>query len=201
MKLTAVALAAFLLIPGLAVAQSTVGKAVVGGKVVTLFDDGTWKYADAAGGASPATCDDVTPTVQFCASALGWVSSPAASSEINAAYRIDTRTYAQYLIEDIGSDDGLTAEFMRQVVLDNAQMATGNTPEVVDVLPVTLGSLSGDTVVYTVKINGLDVVFANSVFVEKKRVMQIMTYAIGKEFTPQHAGYQAQFLANTKLAE
>ena len=201
MKLTAVALAAFLLIPGLAVAQSTVGKAVVGGKVVTLFDDGTWKYADAAGGASSETCDDVTPTVQFCASALGWVSSPAASSEINAAYRIDTRTYAQYLIEDIGSDDGLTAEFMRQVVLDNAQMATGNTPEVVDVLPVTLGSLSGDTVVYTVKINGLDVVFANSVFVEKKRVMQIMTYAIGKEFTPQHAGYQAQFLANTKLAE
>ena len=201
MKLTAVALAAFLLIPGLAVAQSTVGKAVVGGKVVTLFDDGTWKYADAAGGASSETCDDVTPTVQFCASALGWVSSPAASSEINAAYRIDTRTYAQYLIEDLGSDDGLTAEFMRQVVLDNAQMATGNTPEVVDVMPVTMGSLSGDTVVYTVKINGLDVVFANSVFVEKKRVMQIMTYAIGKAYTPEHAGYQAQLLANTKLAE
>ncbi len=201
MKLTAFAVFAFLLIPGLAVAQSTVGKAVVGGKVVTLFDDGTWKYADAAGVTSPAGCDDITPTVQFCASAVGWVTSPPASPEINAAYRIDDRHYAQYLIENLGSDDGLTAEFMRQVVLDNAKMATGNTAEVLDVQPVALGSLSGDTVVYTVKINGLDVVFANSVFVEKKRVMQVMTYAIGKEYTPQHVGYHAEFLANTKLAE
>ena len=31
-------------------------------------------------------------------------------------------------VTDLGSDDGLTADFMRQVVLDNAQMATGNTP-------------------------------------------------------------------------
>jgi hypothetical protein len=31
--------------------------------------------------------------------------------------------------------------------------------------------------------------------------MQIMSYAIGKEYTPQHAGYHAEFLANTKLAE
>jgi hypothetical protein len=47
----------------------------------------------------------------------------------------------------------------------------------------------------------VDVVFANSVFVQPKRVMQIMTYAIGGEYTPEHTGYQAEFLANTKLAE
>ena len=55
--------------------------------------------------------------------------------------------------------------------------------------------------IYAVNINGLDVVFANSVFVEPKRVMQIMTYAIGDEYTPQHAGYQADLLASTKLSE
>jgi hypothetical protein len=201
MKLGNLILIAFLALPGVALAQSSVGKAVVGGKTVTLFDDGTWKYADAAAALTPGACEDVTPTVQFCAAALGWTSTPPASPEINAAYRIDARHYAQYLIEDLGSDDGLTPEFMRQVVLDNAQMATGNTPEVIDVQPVTLGALTGDTVVYKAKINGLDVVFANSVFVEPKRVMQIMTYAIGGEYTPQHAGYQVDFLTNTKLAE
>ncbi|HLQ17481.1 MAG TPA: hypothetical protein VK146_00770 [Tabrizicola sp.] len=200
MKVAIGAFVAVIALNSIAVAQSAVGKAVVGGKTVTLFDDGTWKYADAAGTVT-SDCSDVTPTVQFCGGALGWSTTPPASSEINAAFRIDARHYAQYLIEDLGSDDGLTADFMRQVVLDNARMATGNTPEVIDVQPVTLGALAGDTVVYKVKINGLDVVFANSVFVEPKRVMQIMTYAIGGEFTPQHEGLQAEFLANTKLVE
>lgn len=200
MKLTLLALVVSLAVPGFALAQSAVGKAVVGGKTVTLFDDGTWKYAD-AGTSVQTACGDVTPTVQFCGASLGWTKTAPASAEINAAYRIDARHYAQYLIEDLGSDDGLTPDFMRQVVLDNAQMATGNTPEVLDVTPVTLGRLAGDTVVYTVKINGLDVVFANSVFVEPKRVMQIMTYAIGKEYSSQHVGYHAEFLANTKLVE
>jgi hypothetical protein len=200
MRLLALAFVTSLIVHGPAVAQSAVGKALVGGKVVTLFDDGTWKYAD-AGTAAAGACEPITPTVEFCGSALGWATTPPASAEINAAYRINARHYAQYLIEDLGSDDGLTAEFMRQVVLDNAQMATGNQPEVIDVLPATLGSLSGDTVVYKVKINGVDVVFANSVFVQPKRVMQIMTYAIGGEYTPEHTGYQAEFLANTKLAE
>ena len=201
MKLGSLVLVACLALSSLAHAQSAVGKAVVGGKTVTLFDDGTWKFADALDPSTPAACEAVTPTVQFCGAALGWTTTPPASAEINASYRIDARHYAQYLIEDLGSDDGLTADFMRQVVLDNAQMATGNTPEVIDVQSVTLGALSGDTVVYKVKINGLDVVFANSVFVQPKRVMQIMTYAIGGEFTPQHAGYQADFLSNTKLAD
>lgn len=201
MRLVILTLATALALPGFALAQSAVGKAVVGGKTVTLFDDGTWKYADATVPASPSGCQDITPAVQFCGAGLGWASTDPASPEINAAYRIDARHYAQYLIEDLGSDDGLTAEFMRQVVLDNAKIATGNTPEVIDVQPATLGPLTGDTVVYKIKSNGLDVVFANSVFVEPKRVMQIMTYAIGGAYTSDHAGYQADLLANTKLAE
>ena len=200
MKLGMLVLLACLATPGLALAQSVVGKAVVGGKTVTLFDDGTWKYATSESETS-ADCTDVTPTVKFCGAALGWGWTQPSSAEINAAYRIDARHYAQYLIEDLGSDDGVSADFMRQVVLDNAQMATGNTPEVIDVKPVTLGRLTGDTVIYKVKINGLDVVFANSVFVEPKRVMQIMTYAIGSEFSPQHADYQADLLAITMLSE
>lgn len=201
MKLGSLILLASLAFSGHALAQSVVGKAVVGGKTVTLFDDGTWRYADAVASSAADTCADVTPSVQFCGAALGWATTPPGSPEINAAYRIDARHYAQYLIEDLGSDDGLTAEFMRQVVLDNAQMATGNTPEVIDVQPAKLDALTGDTVIYKANINGLDVVFANSVFVEPKRVMQIMTYAIGNEYTPQHAGYQAEFLANTKLVK
>ncbi len=201
MRLQVLALVAAMALPSHASAQSVVGKAVVDGKTVTLFDDGTWKPADSQGSAGAPVCDDVTPTVQFCAQAVGWISTPPPTNEINAAYRIDARHYAQFLIEELGSDDGFTAEFMRQVVLDNAASVTGSAPEVIDVQPVTLGALSGDTVIYRIKFNGLNVVYANSILVEPKRVMQVMTYAIGNEYTPQHTGYHAAFLANTKLSQ
>jgi hypothetical protein len=201
MKLAALVLSWTLCFAGLALAQTPVGKALVEGKVVTLFDDGTWQYAGQAATGQATGCDQVAPLVEFCAAALGWTVSTESSPEINAAYRIDARHYAQYIVEDLGTDDGLTAEFMRQVVLDNAQNATGNKPEVIDVLPVTLGALSGDTVVYKAKINGVNVIFANSVFLRPKLALQIMTYAIAGEYSPEHAGYQADLLANTKILE
>ncbi|WP_103255947.1 hypothetical protein [Tabrizicola aquatica] len=179
-------------------AQSVVGRSIVEGKVALLYDNGTWAY-ETATGAAGSDCATITPRVQFCGGALGWATSPPSSPEINAAYRIDARHYAQYLIEDLGSDDGLTAEFMRDVVLQNAQAVTGAPAEVIDVLPATLGELSGDTVIYKIKFNGLDVVYANSIFLEPKVVMQIMTYGIGAEYTPDHAAMHADFLANTKL--
>lgn len=198
MRLGPLVLAASLMLSGQALSQSAVGKAVVDGRTVTLFDDGTWKYADAPT-ATQGACQDVTPTVQFCAAALGWASTQPSTPGVAAAYRIDARHYAQYLIEDLGSDDGVTVEIMRQVALKNAKTASGNTPEVIDVQRVSMGRLTGDTMIYKVRINGLEAVFANSLFVEQKRVMQIMTYAIAGEYTPQHAGYHEKLLANTKL--
>lgn len=201
MKLAAFAIVAALLVPGHAQAQTAVGKALVAGKVVTLFDDGTWKYADGAPNTLASGCDQITPEVEFCAASLGWTSSPGGSPEINAAYRIDARHYAQFIIEGLGTDDGLNAEFMRQVVLDNAEMATGTKPEVIDVLPAALGELTGDTVVYKAKINGVNVVFSNSIFLKPKLAMQIMTYAIASDYSPDHAGFQVDLLANTKFSE
>jgi hypothetical protein len=190
-----------LLDAGLAFGQSVVGKALVSGKVVTLFDDGTWKYADAVVNGSDTDCEQISPKVQFCANLLGWSKSLEANAEVTAAYRIDARHYAQFIIEDLGTDDGLSAEFMRQAVLENATMATGSKPEVIDVLPVTLGSLTGETVVYRGKFQGVSFVFSNSIFLEPKVTMQITTYAVAGDYTPVHASFQADLLANTKVAE
>jgi hypothetical protein len=187
------------LLAGPAMAQSVVGRALVEGRVALLFDNGTWSFepqgtADAVNG-----CATITPRVQFCGQSLGWMSSTPASPEINAAYRIDARTYAQYLIEDLGTDDGLTPAYMRDVVLQNAEMVTGVPAEVIDVQPATLGTLTGDTVTYRIKFNGLDVIYVNSIFLEPKVVMQIMTYEVGGTLTPEHTAIHADFLANTKL--
>ena len=187
------------LLAGPVMAQSVVGRALVNGQVALLFDNGTWSYEPQGDAGAVTGCATITPRVQFCGQSLGWMSSTPASPEINAAYRIDARTYAQYLIEDLGTDDGLTAAYMRDVVLQNAQMVTGFPAEVIDVQPVTMGKLTGDMVTYRIKFNGVDVVYVNSIFLEPKAVMQIMTYAVGAEFTPEHGAIHADFLKNTKL--
>ncbi len=200
MKMLFLAVFACIAASGLASAQSAVGRALVDGKVVTLFDNGTWKHAGAAATVDNG-CVDITPEVQFCNATLGWATTTAASPEINAAFRIDDRHYAQFLIEKLGSDDGLTADFMRKAVIMNAQDVTGSEPEVIDIVPVSLGALNGDTVVYRVTFDGIDIVFSNSLFTTPKRTFQIMTYAISSEYTLQHAEYQADLLSNTTLLE
>jgi hypothetical protein len=190
-------LLAALFISGAALAQTVVGRSIVDGKVALLYDNNTWTYEDAGDGNTG--CTNVTPRVQFCGESLGWRSSPPGSTEINAAYQIDAAHYAQYLIEDLGTDNGFNAEFMRRAVLDNASSFAGSDAEVIDVQPATLGDLSGETIVYRTNVNGVDVVFANAVFVDTTLTMQIMTYAIAASYTPEHAKMQADLLANTKV--
>ncbi|MGL4237772.1 hypothetical protein [Tabrizicola sp.] len=187
------------LLPGLAVAQTVVGRSVVDGKVALLYDNGTWSFDESA--QVSTECAAVSPLVQFCGRNAGWSTTPPGSPEVNAAYRIDERHYAQYIIEEIGTDDGLTTDFMRKVVLENAKNAAGAEPEVIDVEKVTLGRLSGDTVVFRIKFNGVDFVFASSVFVDKKLAVQVITYAIARDYSPEHAKLHADFLSYTKLVE
>jgi hypothetical protein len=182
-----------------AAAQSVVGRALVDGRVALLYDNGTWKYEAPVDGSSSAPCDPIAPRIQFCGQPLGWTFSPPASPEINAVYRIDARHYAQYIIEDLGTDDGVTSEYMRNVVIQNAEMITGSPVEVIDVQPVEMGGLAGDSVTYRVNFNGLGLIFTTSVFLEPKVAMQISTYAVASELTDEHAALHALFLEHTKL--
>jgi hypothetical protein len=194
------ALLAALFVSGAALAQTVVGRSIVDGKVALLYDDMTWALeAPAAGGT--ANCDAVTTRVQFCGQALGWTSSRPGTSDVNAAYEIDPRHYAQYIIEEVGIDDGMNSEFMRRIVLENAKNFSGTDAEIITVEPVMLGDLSGETIVYRVNINGAGFVFANSVFVDSGLTMQIMTFALATDYAPEHAKMQTDLLAATKVTE
>ena len=201
MALRSLVLAATLVAPQVALAQEIVGRGAIKGQVVQLLDDGTWRYAPKGGDVSD-DCKPVDLGVDFCAGSLGWKRlTPPQGGQVAALYEIDARNYAQFVVEDLGTDDGLTPEFMRQAVLGNAKMGAGSKPVVVEVLPATMAGLSGETVIFLANMNGLDLVFANSVFIEPKRTMQIMTFAAAREYKPEQAELQAALLANTKITQ
>lgn len=195
--LPAVTLAASLLaLPALA--QNVVGSSQVDGQKVELLDDNTWRYAaEVAPG-----CDPIAMGVSFCYPAGQWQGSPPPGPDITAAYRHDDKHYAQFIIEAVGADDGANAGMMRKIVVQNAAAATGQSMSDIPTLAIEEAMIAGknaETIVYKVNFDGLSVVFANSILIEKKQMMQAMTYALGTDFSAKHKALHAEFLEDIQM--
>lgn len=176
-------------------AQDIVGKAIVDGKVVNLLSDQTWAFA----GVTEDDCKALNANVTFCGLAPRWTPSAIPSAAILAAYQYDDITHGQFIVENIGTANGLSPEFMRDTLLKTVEQQVGEKPTVVSLEPITLGTLEGETIVYTFQYQGVDTVFANSIFLTENMALQAMTYAIADNYTADHQEAHAAFLAATRL--
>lgn len=192
------ALVAALALPVGASAQEILGTSVIDGRRISILDDGTWVYADPA----DENCRPLTEVLAFCGEANGWTATRPPSPDIIAQYRYDDRNYAQFVYEALGTDDGMSLEFMREAVIGNAAGAAGvgeaEIP-VIEVYDTTLGASEGETVVYLVTLNGLKIVFANTVVVTPRHTLQAMTFSIGTGFTDAHRRLHAAFLGDVRF--
>lgn len=190
------------LIANAATAQTQVGRALVDGRVVILFDDKSWTFLEEIGAENEDDCASAHPLVSFCGLGDPWIETPAPSPTINAQYRFNAQTYGQIVVEEIGTDQGLNMQFMRDAVINNAAAATGQGPEDIVVLktePREIDGLAGEAVYYQFKFSGLDVVFLNVIIITKNSSFQIMTYAIAPEVTEQHMEIHQDFENNIKF--
>ena len=189
-----------ILLPGITQAQDVVGSAIVDGRVITLFEDNTWEYT----APSEPDCSPIARGVEFCGRGSGWTATTPPNADIVAAYRYDDRHYGQMIIEEIGEEDGLTAAFMRDAVIQNAAVTTGLRPSEIPVIETYRSRVSGgsiETVVYSLNVDGLAVVFANSIRTAPRRTMQLMTYGIENEYTERHRDLHSAFLEQIRIAK
>ncbi|WP_342075802.1 hypothetical protein [Yoonia sp. SS1-5] len=179
-------------------AQEVIGRSVVDGRAIQILDDGTWRYARPTEGG----CEDITGFLRFCGKNDGWSRTTIPNPDVAAAYRYDDRHYAQVISEELGSDDGMTAEFMRKVVVENAAGIVGLRVEDIPVLDVYPSEVDGqpiETIAYTFEIDGLNVVYANGIFSSPNRTMQLMTFAIGTKFSDRHRSLHEAFLSQLRM--
>jgi hypothetical protein len=179
-----------------ALAQTVVGRAVVDGRTVTLFDNQSWQFetADEAG------CKLLSAKLSFCGDPIKWHNTRVPAPDVIAAYRYNDQQYGQFIVENLGTAQGLTSESVRKIILDIARQASGQDPVVISITPASLGELSGETVVYTFNISGLETVYANSLFLTENTLLQAMTYAVGTStYSPTHETIHAELLAVTQL--
>lgn len=181
-----------------AVAQSVVGTSLVEGRKVELMSDNTWRYA----AVSPDNCDDVRLGVRFCSVGTKWSRSVNANPAASATYQWSDRTFAMYIVEGVGTDDGFDVDGFTQIALGYVATAQKTEIENVPVLsiePVELGDIPGQTVVYSGLIRGVSVVYINSIFVQADRSLQIVTFGVGLEPTEEMQAAHASLIENTRL--
>jgi hypothetical protein len=180
-------------------AQNKVGSSVVDGKTIDLFSDFTWQYRT---GIEDAACTTVSPGIEFCGTNRGWQKSNDSSSDITAQFRFDDRTYGLFIVEDIGASDGVSLEYMRNIVVENMAIAADVSKENILILEVEDGTFHGkpsSMIVYSGKVEGLKIVFANTIVIEPSRSLQLATYSFGDSFTEKHRRVHDDFLSMVKF--
>jgi hypothetical protein len=185
------------LLSGAVLAQELVGKALVDGREVELFSDQTWRFS----GTPEENCKTLSTRLSFCGDSTRWQTSAKPTPDVIAAYRHDSISYGQFIIEDLGTDQGLTMSSVRKFILDFAGQVSGEPPVIISTEPITLGGLLGETIVYSFTISGLRTVYSNTVLLGKDTLLQAITYQLTDGFTDEHKALHDEFIAATRLAK
>lgn len=185
---------------GSAMAQTLVGTAIVNGNKVELLSDNSWRYADT----KQNSCRSVHLQVQFCAPKGIWKKITVPSAEISAAFSKGDRNYLMFIVEEIGSDLGVSQELLRQTIIENAAFGAGIDPAnvlILDLLPAEVDGQTGETAIYALEMSGLPVVFANTMVIRPDLTIQVVQYTIGKEYKDAQRRLVQQILDEVKINE
>ena len=179
-------------------AQEAVGRAMVDGKTVILFSDFSWEYESAG----DAECQVISRELSFCGSSLKWRAMPNEGGEVAAMYRYDDRNYAMVVVEDLGIEDGLTKDFMRKAVIENAASGAGVPVSAVTVFENTdtmFGESEAVFVAYGLAVDNLPIVYANTIVTKPNSSYQLITYAVGRELTDEQKVLHVDFIDSMQL--
>ncbi|CUH83193.1 hypothetical protein [Thalassovita mediterranea] len=185
--------------PAAASAQEVVGTSAVGGKRVHLYSDGTWEYAKESGEVS--RCVALHKSVDFCGSILNWRPVKARGDFSNMFLHSD-RIQSGLLIEELGTNDGFSVEYMRTVALEAAAEASGVDVSQIPVLgfyDVQIGETAAENMVYGASIDGLKIVYSNTIIVADTLTLQAIVWSIGDDYTEEHQKWNADFLENLRV--
>lgn len=179
---------------------NTVGTAIVDGRKATLYSDKTWDFADAKEIAEG--CAVVAKVMAFCGSPEIWTETNPPNKLIARQYRYDAGNYAQIIVEAIGSDQGVTADLMRNAILTNAGSALGvpaSEVPIIDVWKTEIDKSKGEALAFSVTVSGTPVVFVTTFVITNNTSVQATTFNISQELTNDHRTLHALFLKNLRF--
>lgn len=182
-------------------AAEVVGTAVLGSKRVELLNDNTWRYADVSDD-SEAGCVPINNRLGFCGSILNWRPIDTSGTEFLRQFRHNDRIYAGIIHEELGAADGMDAEFMRNVIIENAALGSGVNPAEIPIHGVEETEVDGqpaETIIFGANFSGLDVVFQNTLVNAENFNLQLVVWSIGAEVSDEAKKMKANFLSSVRI--
>ncbi|MEL6435385.1 MAG: hypothetical protein AAFP99_01190 [Pseudomonadota bacterium] len=170
--------------------------------VLSLSGDVTVKDATAEAADADPSCSSISRGVSFCGDKATWTPLDRAPGAASAIFHHSDTNYGVFIVEDFGTKDGASTALIREAIIQNAAGGAGIAPSEVPILTsyaVAVDETSAETIVYTVNLNGVDIVYANTIIVSEDRSVQAMTHVFGQEFTEAHQSLHAEFIGATEL--
>lgn len=180
-------------------AAGELGKALIDGKIVILYDDNTWRFEDAPEVSS--ACERLSNRIDFCKGTTPYAQIAPANNELLGQFRKDDRNYAMIIEEEVGSKDGMTLEFMRNAIYEN-QIAGGVKKEDIIIIDTTEGEEFGQNATFVAmatSLDGLKLVYAYTIMISESTSVQLITYALGQELTDDMVNNHDEFLDLVKI--
>ena len=189
-----------------AFSQSVIGSAYVNGDVIEIMSDKTWRYKSEVNQnlrskKKPQDCDFLKYGIYFCNKSSWQVSAPTGS--FTNLYVIDDKTYAGFIIEEIGSNDGVTREFMTKLALDNAASAANvSTNQIVQhfVEEQSIDDISFTTVAYSAAVEGMSFIFLNNIYVNETVTAQAIVYGFGSSVNSRLLSLNKELINNLSFS-
>ncbi|MEM9757566.1 MAG: hypothetical protein AAF914_16300, partial [Pseudomonadota bacterium] len=189
--------ALFLILPGLAAAQTVIGTAVVDGREIEILSNNTWRFATP--NPSAAGCTLVRDPVSFCGDPTRFQLLPVATSPVvTAQYQVDDRTYAMIIVEGLGRADGINLRSFRESVLLNAAAAFGNTPAdipILDTYEITVEGERHEGIAFSGSVSGLSITYYVTLVLQDRNAIQLITYVIGSGALPPQRVFHDEFVS------
>ena len=133
----------------------------------------------------------------FCNKLL-WKNLPPSDSFTNL-YSIDDKYFAAFIIEEFGSADGVTRNFMTKLALENAAKAAGiNVNQVIQhfIEEQEINDLNITTVAYSAGLDGVSFIFLNNLYVTETVTAQAIIYTIGDKTSPKLLNLNKELINN-----
>lgn len=181
-------------------AQTQVGRTIIDGRDVILFSDQTWRFAD-TGNAS--ACQFSSGPLTFCGAPSIWRRMPdTGNPDIDALYQLNEQTFGMIILEGLGRAAGVTEQNIQTIVLSTFALRTGvdrSQVPVIEITDTTLDNRPVRTIVYSGALDGLPLVFANTLLLLDGHNAQLMTYTLGQAYTDNHRTAHLQFLSEFSI--
>ena len=164
-------------------AKEVIGISTVNDRSIEIFDDNTWSFKSSKR-KNLDECETLKASVLFC-NINQWKALPATGSA-NHLYQIDDRSYAMFIIETIGSNDGMTQSLAKDMALQYAAEASNTNIENIT-QHFSTNKVVNDydylSFAYSTKIQGINFTYINNIYIDEMLSVQAFTFSLGEIVT------------------